>query len=572
METRYHNPILNVSDIPEAVGDRYYGQDLIRDFWNQREYSGQISQDLLNTTSSIIISGLTVSQGAGHTLSWTAGRVKMMFEVETPTDWTALPPTVTAHDIPIIIDIALATDQAIASADTGGVNVNYAKFSYNQSSTSTRQRAVAAGTYDSEIEPTYTFTCNTTPPTAYEVAFATFTSDGATLTFTNDEPRWNKVKAVTGTYTVKLYDKYISGSGTFAITMPTAASAKGLTFYLENIGTGILTLTPDGAETFEGLATIALNLNQSKIILYSNGTTYRILNKLNKTYSVITDYTAATTDFIETVLIPHSVTTGLFTGTLTAINTQTNREIRVQNNGDGLTKVVGNIKYKGNVLTQFYLYLDGDYVDLKSDGTYLNVEHCYSHIESGWYNRSDWANVHIGFSNFVYDNGSGTSTKSASWAGQKFTEATSNNTGIILADSSTGVTGTFTVYSVTGTGIFTDGRVITAGNGETIDVNEGTTNKDDDNNITHNMACILNAKVINWINSTASYTSAYRFEDQQNHDGAGNQLGIQIINIDTNNIQQQTGAQGIRTIQDNGGGFNLDNEDWYLNIVTEISA
>jgi len=569
METRYHNPILNVSEVPEAVGDRYNGQDLIRDFWNQREYSGQISQDLLNTTSSIIISGLTVSQGAGHTLSWTAGRVKASFEVKTPTDWTALPPAMTAHDIPIIIDIALATDQAIASADTGGVNVNYAKFSYNQSSTSTRQRAVAAGTYDSEIEPTYTFSCDTTPPTAYEVAFATFTSDGATLTFTNDEPRWNKVKAVTTTYTVKLYDKYISGSGTFAITMPTAASAKGLTFYLENIGTGILTLTPDGAETFEGLASIALNLNQSKIILYSNGTTYRILNKLNKTYSVITDYTAATTDFIETVLIPHSATTGLFTGTLTAINTQTNREIRVQNNGDGLTKVVGNIKYKGNVLTQFYLYLDGDYVDLKSDGTYLNVEHCYSHIESGWYNRSDWSNVHVGFSNFVYDNQS----DSTDLTGQHGQEATSLNNFIVLADSApTGNAGTLTIYSVDGTGIFTDGRQITFGNGKTCDVNEGTTNKNDDNNITHNMGISMKDCLYNFLVSTDGSEANIMGVYSGSLGSSGNDVSYGWIGIDTNNIKLQSATNGIGMVQDSGVSAALVAQDYYVNVKIEISA
>ena len=192
MEFRQHNFTLDGSDLPYCIGDRQYAQDKARDFWHLKEYVGMVLESYLEETdTNITISGCVGSQGAGHTLSWTAGKIKVPYTAKTPTDWSALPPPMTAHTIPIIVDIPAMTNQAIASATTDGVTTNYAKFEYNESTTSSRTRAKKAGAYDSEVEPSYTFTCDSTPPTASEVSFATFTSDGATLTFTDAEQRFD---------------------------------------------------------------------------------------------------------------------------------------------------------------------------------------------------------------------------------------------------------------------------------------------------------------------------------------------------------------------------------------------
>ena len=192
MEFRQHNFTLDGSDLPYCIGDRQYAQDKARDFWHLKEYVGMVLESYLEETdTNITISGCAGSQGAGHTLSWTAGKIKVPYTTKTPTDWSALPPPMTAHTIPIIVDIPAMTNQAIASATTDGVTTNYAKFEYNESTTSSRTRAKKAGAYDSEVEPSYTFTCDSTPPTASEVSFATFTSDGATLTFTDAEQRFD---------------------------------------------------------------------------------------------------------------------------------------------------------------------------------------------------------------------------------------------------------------------------------------------------------------------------------------------------------------------------------------------
>lgn len=191
MELRHHNFTLDGSDIPLFAGDRWYGQDILRDFYNNKEYSSNILEDLLqNYSDNMVIYGITPSQGAGHTLSWTAGRIKGVHTLKTPTNWAALPPSMTSHTIPYIFDLPAAADQAITSAVTDGVTVNYAKVEFTESGTSSRTRAKKAGTYNSEVSESYTFTCDDTAPTSDEVAISTFLTDGTTIIFLNTETRW----------------------------------------------------------------------------------------------------------------------------------------------------------------------------------------------------------------------------------------------------------------------------------------------------------------------------------------------------------------------------------------------
>lgn len=196
MNTKYFNHNLDGSDIPLSVGDRYYGQDRLRDFWNQREYIGMLTNFLMNYgNNNIIMQGCNCSQGAGHTLNSIIGKVIVKFQIKPPSSWVAVPPTMANVDIPIIVEVPALTNQAITGATTDGATVNYAKIAYNENSGSSRSRAVKVGSYDSEITTSYTFSCNSTPPTIYECTIATFTTDGANLTFTNEEIRYKNVNA-----------------------------------------------------------------------------------------------------------------------------------------------------------------------------------------------------------------------------------------------------------------------------------------------------------------------------------------------------------------------------------------
>jgi len=220
-----------------------------------------------------------------------------------------------------------------------------------------------------------------------------------------------------------------------------------------------------------------------KMVLESTKKTYY---KTPNVYTSITNYTATTTDGYDEVRVPHTSSTGLFTAALANLNTQTNRKIKILNNGNGLTKITGNIKYKDLVLTSFFLYMDGDYVEIESDGTYLKVTRCYSHLKTNFISNSSWAkngSRKIGLA-VTYNS----KNAAVDFTGEHITESTSGNTWIVSYDSGgTGSSGILYLYNATGNGIATNARTLTgAYSGKTVTVNETSgSNKNQDYNIWH---------------------------------------------------------------------------------------
>jgi len=199
MQTKYFNQNYDGSGIPLPVGDRYYGQDRTRDFFNHREYGALIARSIVNRSGNTIINGGVVTQGAGHTIDITSGFGVTTFEIEVPDNWGSLPPTTTNVDIPIIVEIPALTNQSITGATTDGVTVNYVKIAYNETFTSTRARAKKPGSYASETESSYTLTVNSTAPTTYELTLARFTSNGTLITFIGSESRGVSVSSTSET-------------------------------------------------------------------------------------------------------------------------------------------------------------------------------------------------------------------------------------------------------------------------------------------------------------------------------------------------------------------------------------
>jgi hypothetical protein len=182
----YGNPKFSGSpSVPVSTGDRYWDQDLQRDHRYYQEQLGLIYNRVFGKEKAIL-SGLTTTQGAGHTINITSGYGIAKFSVEIlhrVSAWT-IPPSTENDDIFILIRVpSNITNQAITSAVTDGVTVNYVKLAYLETDGNTRARAKKAGSYSYEIEPDYLLTVDDTSPTDYEIVLQTFTSDGATLTF-----------------------------------------------------------------------------------------------------------------------------------------------------------------------------------------------------------------------------------------------------------------------------------------------------------------------------------------------------------------------------------------------------
>jgi ABC-type uncharacterized transport system permease subunit len=87
----------------------------------------------------------------------------------------------------------------------------------------------------------------------------------------------NQVVATTVAYAITLSDDFIEcTSGTFNISLPSALDLKGKIFNITNTGTGVITLTPTGAETIQGDLSQEIYEDES-FTLISNGNNWLVI-------------------------------------------------------------------------------------------------------------------------------------------------------------------------------------------------------------------------------------------------------------------------------------------------------
>lgn len=145
--------------------------------------------------------------------------------------------------------------------------------------------------------------------------------------------------------------------------------------------------------------------------------------------------------------------TGDITFTLPTLADNLNRVITVkvshlgglvELDGEGAETIDGETTV--NLLNQY------DYIKVIASATEWHIVKMISSYDTGWINRSDWTNVHLGSVELTYNNLVGVFI-----VGEEITEAISGNTGIIQEDAGA----VLTLKNVTGTGIFINARQIT---------------------------------------------------------------------------------------------------------------
>lgn len=252
-----------------------------------------------------------------------------------------------------------------------------------------------------------------------------------------------------------------------------------------------------------------------------------------------------------------------FTVTLPTAAANTNRLLKFK-----ITAIGGAVTVDGNGAetidgdATFILQGKNDYLEIYCNGTEWKKTKWCSTIETGWINNSDWTDRNLGTSEVNYDNLSGTFI-----IGETVTEATSGNTGVILLNAG----GKLTLKNVTGTGIFTNNRVLTGGTSTaTADVNEPSgNNKNANTDITHNLNKNFHElEFIFMVYSSASFTGAYRLGFAQADINSGSHSGYNTIQVNANLLRIITTSIGILYYV-SGANFNqLDGTtDWYYNII-----
>jgi WD40 repeat protein len=190
MISKHHNnefDAVSPNGVPNAAGDRYFGQDLFRDFCYLMDRLGLSFKDIIKHIP-FRAEGGAVSQGTGATLNITLGFGYAKFSVQTVLSYGATPPSTQDEDIEAIrVAWTAQTDMALPSYTAGGA-INYVKVAYTELDGTTRARAKKAGSYAYEQSPSYAFTVDTTPPTDYELCIKTFTEAAGTFTFSEYLP------------------------------------------------------------------------------------------------------------------------------------------------------------------------------------------------------------------------------------------------------------------------------------------------------------------------------------------------------------------------------------------------
>ena len=105
---------------------------------------------------------------------------------------------------------------------------------------------------------------------------ANLTMTGTTLAATGAS--LPTVVSKTTTYTALTTDNTILADGTFTITLYTAVGNSGRTLNIKNIGTGVITIDPNGTETVDLDATsLVISIQHTSITIQSDGTNWWII-------------------------------------------------------------------------------------------------------------------------------------------------------------------------------------------------------------------------------------------------------------------------------------------------------
>lgn len=271
--TKYFNTklVLSGSDkIPVSAGDQYHNQDRIRDFWHMKEYINA-NVNSIYRKKNIVTKGLKVSQvGTSNGISYTAGELIVKYNVELPDDWSSYPdpPLTDNFDLPIMLVIN-SSSYFVPFVIQDSTTKHYVKIKYIETETSLREKTKTTGSYYSEITPSHLMTVDTTPPTDYETAIAVFTADGSNVfTFLQEEPRYKKYVNVTSNYTIDDTVELVIGDGTFNINLTSLSNDENVDriIMIKNMGTGTLTVLPNGSDLIDCDGSLQVGEKQSYIL------------------------------------------------------------------------------------------------------------------------------------------------------------------------------------------------------------------------------------------------------------------------------------------------------------------
>lgn len=241
--------------------------------------------------------------------------------------------------------------------------------------------------------------------------------------------------------------------------------------------------------------------------------------------------------------------------------------------GQGLVMIDGEgaetLMFRNTTIPTALLYSAGASYRVSNNGSNWVMKGTNLY-KTNWFATNDETDRNFGFA-VTYDNGSGTSTKNTDWTGMVITEATSGFTAVVVEDTGgTGTTGIlYCLEASTSFTQWTNDRVLTASNGQTIDINEVSgSSKNIDYNIFHDFGINIST-----ITDYHVYWSADGTENASYViDSASVSGGFSWRQISTVAIQNQSNASGIFYQDSSGNTQTVASGDDFIKVVLDFSC
>jgi hypothetical protein len=291
-----------------------------------------------------------------------------------------------------------------------------------------------------------------------------------------------------------------------------------------------------------------------------------IRNNMCDVKNCSSDYTITDTDGYQ--VYECSSSDVMSTITLPTLANNIGRPIILKNLEDGITKAIcsgsDTIENGSSDNTYLYLHSKNDKLHLIGGKTEWQVIDYCDIISTGWVNRSDWSNVHIGSVTVNIDGGS-----SGSLGFELGEGVSSSNAGgriINITDNADG-TGILILYECTGGGSFINNAAITGNNSSAAAVVNGAT-LNVDSNFYHGSGLDMDKyNKIFQISTDGTNNNSFEIGDVESNYGAA--TGWIKYQIDTNNFMIQTGLSGLTYITGAGAFIPIDAENWFHRIIYE---
>ena len=169
-------------NIPEGVGDRYYAQDLARDFWYLVNETNIHLKDIFNSFPILLKSSDVVQGSSLHEIDIPIASGIVEYAVNVPNSFSTIPPSVKSVNILIFVKNTAQTDFDIQSTATlDGATTNYLKLSYDDADGNSRSRAKKAGSYVYEKSRSFVLTCDSSAAGDNEIVLAEIIGDDSTF-------------------------------------------------------------------------------------------------------------------------------------------------------------------------------------------------------------------------------------------------------------------------------------------------------------------------------------------------------------------------------------------------------